>query len=65
MSIRWFRNKYLVKITPCLHFLMMYNYVMLLYELVRALKCVIPVVCVTNQRECSQKHNLFRKDVVF
>jgi len=28
-----------------------------------ALRCVIPVVYVTNERECSQKHNLFRKDV--
>ena len=25
------------------------------------LKCVIPVVYVTNERECSQQHNLFRK----
>ena len=29
-----------------------------------ALRCVIPVMCVTNGRECSQKGNLFRKDVL-
>ena len=50
MSIRWFRNKYQVEIIPCLPFLMMYNYVKLLYELVHAYSLILQSCgcCITH-----------------
>jgi hypothetical protein len=68
MSTCWFRSKYLVKITPCLHSFMILNYNTLLLELVLASSLIFQIhhvihytlltklICIKNF--CHTIHNI-------